>query len=143
MEPATFIVTTLAGAFLKDIAADTYNTIKGKLVDQFGLGKAVETVEETPDDEDAREFLAKKLAKSGALEDAEILSGVEKISAELQKLPNETPLGANLSVKDIKAQVATFRRLKIHGGGKAKFETIAVQSHLTVEDVEVGDDRKP
>jgi hypothetical protein len=142
MDPATFIVTTLAGAFLKEIATDTYKAVKGKLVETFGLGTAVEAVEQKPDDEDAREFLAKKLAKSRALDDPEVVNGVDKISAQLEKLPEDTPLGANLTVKDIKAQAATFRRLKVHGGGKAEFSKLDLSGQLTVEDVEVGDDRK-
>ena len=69
MEPATFVVTALAGAVLKEVATDSYKAVKAKLVGVFGLGKAVEAVEEEPDDADARAFLAAKVAKSGALED--------------------------------------------------------------------------
>ena len=35
MDPATFVVTTLAGALLNEVATDTYKTVKAVLVGRF------------------------------------------------------------------------------------------------------------
>lgn len=142
MDPATFIVTALAGAVLKEVATDTYKAVKDKVVDVFDLGTAVDALEKEPADEDARDFLSKKLAKSGALDDPTVVEGADAIATELEKLPEDTPLGANLTVRNIRAEAATFRRVKVRGGGRAEFDTIDLRGRLTVKDVDVGDDRK-
>jgi hypothetical protein len=143
MDPATFIVTALAGAILKEVATDTYKTVKRKLVNVFDLGTVVDALEKEPADEDTRDFVSKKLAKSGALDDPTVVEGADAIATELEKLPEDTALGAYLTVKDIRAEAATFRRMKVRGGGHAEFNEIELRGQLTVEDIEVGDDRKP
>lgn len=142
MDPATFVVTTLAGALLKDVAADGYKAVKAKLVDTFGLGSAVEVLEADPDDSDAREFAAKKLTKSPAIKDAEVLGGVELIAGELGKLPDDTPLGASLTVRDLKAESVEFRNNRVRGGGAILAERIKTPGKIVFEDNEVGDDGK-
>lgn len=72
MDPATFVVTTLAVALINEVATDSYKAVKVRLVNVFGLGTAVEMLEEAASDEDTRDFAAKKLAKSSAIEDAEV-----------------------------------------------------------------------
>jgi len=141
MEPGMFIATALAGAVLKEVATDAYKAVKSRLIDAFDLATAVEAVEKKPEAESARTYLASTLNESGAIEDAEVLSAANVIVAELEKLPDETRLGANLTVKDIKAEAAEFRRIRVFGGGTAEFRNIEGKS-LKVEDIIVGDDRK-
>lgn len=142
MDPASFAITTLAASLLRDVASDTYKAVKTKLVETFGLGPAMNALEEDPTDIDNRNFLESKLSRSGAIEDATIVEGIGVIAAELEKLPDDTPIVAQLTVRDIKAHAASFRRMKVHGGGRAEFSGIDVARSLTVEDIEVGDDRR-
>ena len=142
MDPATFIATALAGAVLKEVATDTYKAVKARLVETFKLGSGVEMLERDPADEDARRFLESKLAKSGAAADAEVQAMAEAIAEEIRKLPADTPLGAHLTVRDIEAEAAEFRRNRIRSGGSASFEEMKLRGRLLVEDTEVGDDRK-
>lgn len=142
MDVAVFVVSTLAGAWLKEVAVDSYRLIKSRLGETFKAGAVIEALEQDPNDLDTRDFLAKKLTKSGAIEDSQILTAAQLIAAELEKLPDDTPLGANLTVRDLKAKAVEFRRNRIHPGGTATFEKIEVTGRLIVEDNEVGDDRK-
>ena len=140
MEPATFVVTALAGAVLKEVATDSYKAVKAKLVEVFGLGKAVEAVEEDPGDEDARAFLAAKVAKSGALDDAEVVQAVDAIAAALEKLPAGTGLGASMTVENIKAERVEFLRNTVHAGGALTARDIE-GGEVRFEGNVVGDDR--
>ncbi|TBD71604.1 hypothetical protein [Rhizobium ruizarguesonis] len=142
MEPATFVVTALAGALLKEVAVDSYQLVKTKLVEVFGLTTPLTALEEAPGDEDARTFLSKRLVSSKAVDDPQILSGVEKIIEALAQLPDDTPIFASLNVRGLKAEAAEFRRNRIGAGGAANFEQIELSGRLTVEDNQIGDDRK-
>ena len=142
MEPATFVASALAGAFLKEVAVDAYKAAKARLLDVFHLGTSVAALESAPEADSARNFLAATLSESGAVNDGTVISLAQEIAAELEKLPDDTRLGASLTVKDIKAEAATFRRIKIHGGGQAVFSGIEAKRRLVAEDIEVGDDRK-
>lgn len=139
---STFIASAMAGAILKEIATDTYKALKARLVEHFGLEASVATLEHSPDDEDAREFMAKKLSKTEAIKDATVLDAAEQIATELEKLPNDTALGAKLTVRDIRASSAKFRRNSILSGGVATFGNMDIKEELIVEDNVVGDDRK-
>jgi hypothetical protein len=142
MEIAAFIASAMAGAVLKGIATDAYAAVKTRLIDHFGLGPSVKALESDPGDEDMRGLIEGKLVKSRAIEDAVILDEVEKIAAELEKLPADTPLGATLTVRDFSAGHAEFRNNRIRAGGSATFEGIAVSGNFIVEGNEIGDDRK-
>ena len=142
MDPATFVVTTLAGALLKEVAADGYSSVKAVLVNRFGLGKAVEVLEEAPGDEDARNFAVKRLAKSPAIEDAEVLDGAALVAAELERLPEDTSLGASLTVRDLKAKSIEFRNNRVRAGGSILAERIEAAGKIVFEGNEAGDDRK-
>lgn len=142
MDPATFVVTALAGALLKEVATDSYNALKARLVEKFGLETAVEVLEKSPDDEDVRELAVRKLAKSPAIDDAEVIDGAELIVSELARLPEDTPLGASLTVRDLKAEAVEFRKNRVRGGGAILVERIETPGRIVFEDNNVGDDRK-
>lgn len=142
MDPATFVVTALAGAVLKEVATDGYKAVKARLADAFGLGPAVELLEADPEDADARAFAAAKLANSPAVEDAEVLDGVAQIAVELEKLPDDTPIGASLTVRDLKAEAVEFRNNCVRPGGAILAERIEAKSRIVFEGNKVGDDRK-
>lgn len=142
MDLATFVITALAGSLLKEVATDSYKLVKARLVEAFGLGKAMEMLEADPDDADARDYAVKKLARSAAIEDAAVLDKAESIAKELEKLPEDTPLGASLTVRDLKAESVEFRNNRARGGGSIVAERIQATGKIVFEGNEAGDDRK-
>jgi hypothetical protein len=142
MDPATFVISALAGAVLKEVATDSYKAVKARLVGLFGLDAPMEALEKAPADEDVREFAAKQLAKSGALQDAEVLDAAEVITSELEKLPEDTPLFAALTVRDLKAESVEFRSNRVHQGGSILAERIDTPGKIVFEGNVVGDDGK-
>jgi hypothetical protein len=112
------------------------------LVDKFGLGTAVKVLETSPEDEDVRELVVKRLTKSPAIEDADVIGGAELIVGELEKLPDDTPLGASLTVRDLKAEAVEFRNNRVREGGAMLVERIETPGRVVFEGNEVGDDRK-
>ena len=143
MDPVTtFVASAMAGAVLKDVAADAYKALKTRLIDRFGLGASVAALDADPDDGDVRRHVAAKLAETEADKDPLILEAADRIGAELERLPDDTRLGATLTVRDVRAMSAEFRRNRIYGGGSATFEKMELEGTLIVEDNEVGDHRK-
>lgn len=143
MDPVTtFVASAMAGAALKEVATDAYKSLKARLVDRFGLGTSIAALEADPDDEDVRQLVATKLAKTGADKDPLVQEAADRIGAELERLPDDTRLGATLTVGDVRAMSAEFRRNRVYGGGSATFEKMEITGTLIVEDNEVGDDRK-
>lgn len=140
MEIASFVAVTLAGAILENVAADAYVTTKNRLLTAFGMKTSMEALEASPDDEDVRQLVEKKLANSGATSDEVILEGIQKIAEELEKLPADTPLGASMTVSKLRAEAAEFRRNQIRGHGQMRVEDIVLSGKLIVEDNIVGDD---
>ena len=142
MEPATFVASALAGAFLKEVAVDAYKAAKARLLDVFHLGTSVAALESAPEADSARNFLAATLSESGAVDDGTVISLAQEIAAELEKLPDDTGLGASLTVKDIKAATVTLRDIEIFGRSRAEITGIDAQGRVIAERIKVGDDRK-
>lgn len=142
MDWAAFVTTTLAGALLKQLATDAYKAVKDRLSSAFGLGAVVGTLEKEPADAVTREFVAKKLAASGALEDQAVRDGTARIADELTRLPPDTPLGASLTVRDLEAASVVFRNNCVRPGGAMSVEAIKATGTILFEGNEVGDDRK-
>ena len=143
MDPiTTFIASTMAGAVLKEVANDAYKALRARLVEHFGLQPSIAALESSPDDEAFRQLMARKLAETKADKDPLVLKDADRIGAELERLPDDTRLGPTLTVRDIRALSAEFRRIRVHGGGSATFEKMNIEGRLIVEDNEVGDDRK-
>ncbi len=139
MDMAIFIASAMAGAVLKEVAKDAYTSVKQRLCDAFGLGVTVELLEAEPGGQLEQEFLGKKLLESGAVEDAIILDGAAQIADELTKLPDDTPLGASMTIKDFKAARAIFEDIRVRAGASMKVEKFDVKGTATFKKIQVGD----
>jgi len=129
----------MAGAVLREVAKDAYSSVKQRLSDAFGLGATIKLLEAEPGGQLEQEFLGKKLLESGAVEDAIILDGAAQIADELTKLPDDTPLGASMTIKDFKAARASFEDILIRAGASMKVEKFDVSGTATFKNIQVGD----
>ena len=139
MEVGIFIASAMAGAVLKEVATDTYTIVKQRLSDAFGLGATIELLEAEPGGQLEQEFLGKKLLESGAVEDATILEGVAQIADELTKLPDDTPLGAAMTIKDFKAARTRFEDIRIREGASMTVEKFEVEGTASFKNIQIGD----
>ncbi len=55
------------------------------------------------------------------------------------KLPDDTPLGASMTIKDFKAARATFEDIRVRAGASLSVEKFDVTGAATFRNIKVGD----
>lgn len=126
---------TMATAGLEEVTKDLYGGLKRTLKDRFGIGAAVEALEEAPQDTEAQALVAKRLETSGALSDAEVLQALDALKAALLALPERATPQTAILIEAIRAQTFTFTNVHATGGASIVVKGLEVTGALHMENV--------
>lgn len=135
MDLPTIIAKALASAVIGNLAKDAYEKVKELLKSRFGLGRAVEAIEENPSDPTEQDYMARKISDSGALEDPDFSQKVQML-LEAIRAEQSPPAAADILLRDIRANHdAIIEQLKARGNASVTVENVQAGGSIRIRDI--------